>query len=1129
MCIRRSLFVFNAEPVAFPLHTHLARVNGRLPRLLSFALTLPHTMPPSTSSPSRSTSGGDSSSKSGGCRICGTTSSEHFVLTITRETQTCHPCMRKDVNVLPDGSMVRFCYGHRRMEDVKCFAGKQTRCIEALEKIKLKRKRAQEKAKIAELPAPTNLKVSKGKTLVKAELSAPPKRGKAQGKARGKARAEAVPPSLTWSKRITPDPDISKATSTGDGGENNAADFLAGWATQCPAPGADSALKTEHNLLPQAHSAQTLEVLHPLLNQDELIVFGDEEMQQLPGVAPLFLDNHCLPLQHTFSTSKLSLPEIMDSMAVSESGGSSKVHAELSTSLVQAMKHAWESVDSGEGSSGSAINDEIVSESANPSSFTPLEGVASQGERVSILEDGEPEPSANQWTEINPTTTMDYWKDTWLTRGSVVSHTFSLGVGVGNENDSRAHDVDVDDDGGADENKNRARRIARIAKKMAASGGVFDVTRATSGGQDPPVFISEGGLTVRVHRDGTTSPVRELDPEFRARSMNMCYVTCSSPATVRHVDVVVSGVPPGVSFEGRFHDSTLLGVEELARRQPSAVPAPNSLSGSGSGYGYGSGSAEEEPRYDVMLRVHLPKFSVGLARVEAVWSDGPCRNMNAGAGFPILLVPNENIAVELKSMLSGLTRSNAQTQFKVRGFLQRVGFTLYAGLVREDQTSVTQLGKLYVIARDLLHLPALCGLIAETLYRLDQALEQRDIDEMISSTMISEEEEDEDTQEADWEEEMMREHHGQGKRASGSPRTETGDSDFDAAPVGVGKCWQHDCTAGICGLPSDSHKLSDACDEQNLVRSDKISSENTDLVVKKGQGHTAMTGGRLHGGYITDVIEVFFHFMLTVRPGTTALCLFCGLKLSEDRHKLLFYFFSFALLDVMVTPLHVFHPLLKRPLGRGRAWGYLNQFFQMRQRPEHIAYNERMYKSGTFFVGTATLMLSSKELMSLILRVLVYEPYSCFHFALFGFWFGSRVKVYYDYPVPVDKQSHWMFYSFVLFPFCFYTFYYQYAMKYAHIYYGEQPMKQPTVFFVQQLLWCGSQAVGMVIGNHLGLRRKANKKVLNVVEAPRSSEEIVDPVEEQARRKKKSMMVKRLLHSALTDRMVSSRMHGKME
>ena len=130
----------------------------------------------------------------------------------------------------------------------------------------------------------------------------------------------------------------------------------------------------------------------------------------------------------------------------------------------------------------------------------------------------------------------------------------------------------------------------------------------------------------------------------------MCSVR-APPRTVRHVDVVVSGVPPGVSFEGRFHDSTLLGVEELARRQSSAVPAPNSLSGSG--YGYGSGSAEEEPRYDVMLRVHLPKFPVGLARVEAVWSDGLCRNMNAGAGFPILLVPNENIAVELKSMLSG--------------------------------------------------------------------------------------------------------------------------------------------------------------------------------------------------------------------------------------------------------------------------------------------------------------------------------------------------------------------------------------------------------------------------------------------------------------------------------------------
>ena len=145
---------------------------------------------------------------------------------------------------------------------------------------------------------------------------------------------------------------------------------------------------------------------------------------------------------------------------------------------------------------------------------------------------------------------------------------------------------------------------------------------------------------------------------------------------------------------------------------------------------------------------------------------------------------------------------------------------------------------------------------------------------MISSTMISEEEEDEDTQEADWEEEMMREHHGQGKRASGSPRTETGDSDFDAAPVGWGNVGSTTVQPVSVGYRLIATNYLIRCDEQNLVRGDKISSENTDLVVKKGQGHTAMTGGRLHGSNITDVIEVFFHFMLTVRPGATAFCLF---------------------------------------------------------------------------------------------------------------------------------------------------------------------------------------------------------------------------------------------------------------
>ena len=63
-------------------------------------------------------------------------------------------------------------------------------------------------------------------------------------------------------------------------------------------------------------------------------------------------------------------------------------------------------------------------------------------------------------------------------------------------------------------------------------------------------------------------------------------------------------------------------------------------------------------------------------------------------------------------------------------------------------------------------------------------------------------------------------------------------------------------------------------------------------------------------------------------------------------------------------------------------------------------------------------------------------------------------------------------------------------MKYAHLL-RRATNEAANAIFVQQLLWCGAQAVGMVIGNH-ELMAKTNKKVLNV-EAPRSSEEIVDP------------------------------------
>ena len=51
--------------------------------------------------------------------------------------------------------------------------------------------------------------------------------------------------------------------------------------------------------------------------------------------------------------------------------------------------------------------------------------------------------------------------------------------------------------------------------------------------------------------------------------------------------------------------------------------------------------AGDDDMEDVQMRVFLPSYPVGVARVEAVWSDGPCRGMAAGAGIPLLLLPDE--------------------------------------------------------------------------------------------------------------------------------------------------------------------------------------------------------------------------------------------------------------------------------------------------------------------------------------------------------------------------------------------------------------------------------------------------------------------------------------------------------
>jgi hypothetical protein len=132
---------------------------------------------------------------------------------------------------------------------------------------------------------------------------------------------------------------------------------------------------------------------------------------------------------------------------------------------------------------------------------------------------------------------------------------------------------------------------------------------------------------------------------------------------------------------------------------------------------------------DVRIRVHLPGNPVGVARVVAVWADGPCRNMAAGADFPLLLVPSEDIAEELRHRLlgpaaaatanandvaniaiaaAGDDASPSSPRMRARFFVQRAGYTLHAAF-SWDQDAVKKVMDLWAAA-DALRLPLLVGL-----------------------------------------------------------------------------------------------------------------------------------------------------------------------------------------------------------------------------------------------------------------------------------------------------------------------------------------------------------------------------------------------------------------------------------
>ena len=137
---------------------------------------------------------------------------------------------------------------------------------------------------------------------------------------------------------------------------------------------------------------------------------------------------------------------------------------------------------------------------------------------------------------------------------------------------------------------------------------------------------------------------------------------------------------------------------------------------------------------DVHLRLHLPARPVGVARVESIYADGPLKNMVAGAGFPVILVPDEITAEQIRTRLltpAGPRGADPEVMMKKRMFLQHTGYALHAAL-KGDQSVVGRLLQLHA-ASTRLNLPRMCRLVTVAMDHLDTLLEQKDLESLTDS------------------------------------------------------------------------------------------------------------------------------------------------------------------------------------------------------------------------------------------------------------------------------------------------------------------------------------------------------------------------------------------------------------
>lgn len=575
--------------------------------------------------------------------------------------------MRSPELTLSDGTVVRFCYGHRVLEPLERFKGEQTRCMSALNELRrkrgLKRERMmldEQRQKDSESDAST---LPEGSSVSgKSAASAPeePERVERPEATSEEARfqfARRTQGSLKNLVAIHCTKKRSRTDSFGNGDASEPPENVS-WSKTISGYGA---LDAEQQTMETPH-------LNSAVHRSQL----RHSITLSPPCSVLDLDAAGLPLPRVV--------ELAHNM--SESNVAYKVPGNLSTRLVRNLVH-----EAG------------IAEAAN--------------RRLPPSVPHEAESSEGHHPEVGPS---NDFVDMWLTPGSVVMHSFTFAP--------VASQPTIDGD---DCTTDTLEELSARAKALAA-GNVFSICDENAGQRrsaELPVFLSKDGLTVRVLRDGSFTIEREIDPDFRRRALLSCHVAVSSPST-RTADFNLQRVPHGVKFEARFHGSTLLHVEELCRTEIEPSTAATGFS-----------SSRETGLDDVRLRVHLPQCLVGVVRLEAVWSEGPCRNMIAGAGFPILLLPDERLADEFKRRVLrprggannedealgssfGGDSSAPMSPVAARRFLQFAGYTLHDAL-SGNQRVVGHLGRLHAAAEALL-MPLTCALTRDAADALDTAL-----------------------------------------------------------------------------------------------------------------------------------------------------------------------------------------------------------------------------------------------------------------------------------------------------------------------------------------------------------------------------------------------------------------------